>query len=218
MARPHGHHNGASTADACSSPRRPSKTGAAAAAARRTTRHRNPSDSYTLVKSAWPEMMMPTMTPKRPSADAKISTTRILTNSVLLSASASAHELPTMPTQILHRTEPVGTCQAQHGTENTSFSNSVSRLGHGWHDATSGGVRGALRLMTGATCASGCFTAIVCASSSSAGTERASRGRWMQWTLDGLQTLAMHWLGVQMGTSLSPDGYYPVAVIPIHNR
>ena len=54
-----------------------------------------------LEKSAWPEMMMPTMTPKRPRADAKISTTRILTNRLLLSASASAHELPTMPTHIL---------------------------------------------------------------------------------------------------------------------
>ena len=51
-------------------------------------------------------MIMPTITPNRPSADAKISTTRIFTNSELLSASASAQLLPTMPTHhILNNAE-----------------------------------------------------------------------------------------------------------------
>lgn len=49
-------------------------------------------------KLAFPAMMMPMMTPKRPSADAKISTTRILTKRVALAASDRAALLPTMPT------------------------------------------------------------------------------------------------------------------------
>ena len=45
--------------------------------------------------------MMPTMTPKIPSADAKISMMRILTKREPFCASARAQELPTMPTQTL---------------------------------------------------------------------------------------------------------------------
>lgn len=45
--------------------------------------------------------MMPTITPNRPSAEPKISTTKILTNSVEFWASDSAQLLPTMPTHIL---------------------------------------------------------------------------------------------------------------------
>ena len=48
-------------------------------------------------------MMIPTMTPNSPNADAKISTTSIFTNKLLFSASANAQLLPTMPTQILHQ-------------------------------------------------------------------------------------------------------------------
>jgi hypothetical protein len=57
---------------------------------------------FSFVKSADPLMMIPTITPNRPSADANISITRILTKSVLFSASDRAQLLPTMPTQILH--------------------------------------------------------------------------------------------------------------------
>jgi len=45
---------------------------------------------------------MPTMTPNKPSALPKISTTKILTKSVGFCASDSAHELPTTPTQMPH--------------------------------------------------------------------------------------------------------------------
>jgi hypothetical protein len=53
------------------------------------------------LKLTGPLMMMDTMTPKRPSAEPKISITKILTNSVLFCASLSAHELPMMPTHRL---------------------------------------------------------------------------------------------------------------------
>ena len=53
------------------------------------------------LKLTGPDMMMETMTPNRPSAEPKISITRILTNSVLFCASLSAHELPMMPTHNL---------------------------------------------------------------------------------------------------------------------
>ena len=49
-----------------------------------------------------PLTMMPMITPKSPSADPKISTTRIFTNSVELAASDSAAEEPTTPTQSPH--------------------------------------------------------------------------------------------------------------------
>jgi hypothetical protein len=44
--------------------------------------------------------MIPTITPKRPSALPKISTMRILTNVDGVCASARAHPAPTTPTQI----------------------------------------------------------------------------------------------------------------------
>lgn len=98
-------------------------------------------------KSAWPEMMIPTMTPNRPRADAKISTTRILTNSVLLSASASAHELPTMPTQILQprkssrnrgcTTEQLRTCHLTH--VRVEFERFKHWWGHGGRKKGGGG-------------------------------------------------------------------------------
>jgi hypothetical protein len=44
---------------------------------------------------------MPTITPKRPKAEAKISTTRILTKRAGLAASAIAAPLPVIPTEIL---------------------------------------------------------------------------------------------------------------------
>ena len=60
---------------------------------------------YACLKFAWPDTMMPMMTPKRPNALPKISTTRIFTNRVELAASESAALLPTTPTQILHKTQ-----------------------------------------------------------------------------------------------------------------
>ena len=52
-------------------------------------------------KLAWPASIMPTITPKRPSAVAKISITRIFTKSFGFCASASAQPLPQIPTVIL---------------------------------------------------------------------------------------------------------------------
>lgn len=49
----------------------------------------------------WDAKMMPTMTPKRPRAEPKISTIRILTKRVPFWASARAHELPVTPTHSL---------------------------------------------------------------------------------------------------------------------
>jgi hypothetical protein len=46
--------------------------------------------------------MMPTMTPNKPNAEPKISTTKIFTNESGFWASAIAHPLPDTPTQILH--------------------------------------------------------------------------------------------------------------------
>lgn len=45
------------------------------------------------------DWMIPTMIPKIPSAEAKISTIKILTNKLESCASAMAHELPAMPTE-----------------------------------------------------------------------------------------------------------------------
>lgn len=59
-------------------------------------------------KFALPAMMMPMMTPKRPSAEAKISTTRIFTKRVALAASERAALLPTIPTLSLEKVEWVG--------------------------------------------------------------------------------------------------------------
>ena len=53
------------------------------------------------LKFAAPAMMIPMMTPKSPNALPKISTTRILTNSVASWASDSAALLPTIPTHTL---------------------------------------------------------------------------------------------------------------------
>ncbi len=49
--------------------------------------------------------MMPMMTPNKPSALPKISTTRIFTKRVAFCASESAALLPTIPTQTLHASE-----------------------------------------------------------------------------------------------------------------
>jgi len=62
---------------------------------------RNPPPHPAPVKLAAPARMMPMITPNRPSADPKISTTRILTKSAGLAASDSAADEPTMPTQRL---------------------------------------------------------------------------------------------------------------------
>ena len=75
----------------------------------------------------WDAKMMPTMTPKRPRADPKISTIRILTNSVPFWASASAHELPVTPTHSLY--EPSET--AQVGNNGIQYEDNRQRKQHG---------------------------------------------------------------------------------------
>jgi len=61
--------------------------------------------------AAGEDIMMPTMTPKSPSALPKISIMRILTKSVPFCASANAHPEPVMPTHTpqkrLLRTTPI---------------------------------------------------------------------------------------------------------------
>jgi hypothetical protein len=49
--------------------------------------------------------MIPTITPKRPKALPKISTTNIFTKESGFCASAMAHPLPDIPTQILNYTK-----------------------------------------------------------------------------------------------------------------
>ena len=57
-----------------------------------------PPPLYSTLKLAVVDMMIATMMAKMPSAEAKISMTRILTNSAPFWASASAHPLPQIPT------------------------------------------------------------------------------------------------------------------------
>lgn len=57
-----------------------------------------------------PLMMMPMMTPNRPSALPKISTTRIFTKSVEFCASDKAQLLPTMPTHMLQASNSSRAC------------------------------------------------------------------------------------------------------------
>ncbi len=68
--------------------------------AARLPRH-HPAAAPPLRPPADPAMMIPTITPKSPSALPKISTTRIFTNSEEFCASDSAQLLPTMPTHML---------------------------------------------------------------------------------------------------------------------
>lgn len=56
--------------------------------------------AYTCGNSAVLDWMMPTMIPKMPRADAKISTMRIFTNRDASWASPRAHALPATPTEI----------------------------------------------------------------------------------------------------------------------
>ena len=53
--------------------------------------------------------MIPTITPKRPSADPKISMTKILTNVSGVWASEMAHPDPVIPTAILFQLMMIGT-------------------------------------------------------------------------------------------------------------
>lgn len=56
---------------------------------------------------AWADMMMPTITPKRPRALPKISMTNILTNKVEFCASERAQLLPMIPTHNLQPWHPI---------------------------------------------------------------------------------------------------------------
>ena len=64
------------------------------------------------MKRALVDIMMETMMAKMPSAEAKISITKILTKSAPFCASASAQPLPQMPTHTL-RTARAHTCSGR---------------------------------------------------------------------------------------------------------